>query len=298
MYCSFNTFPKARSMDNTRTDHHPFAAPDTPSLHDLLDLVTADEQLDPRCKADLRSAIKTAGQWLGTDLTAMPAHPRYLRERLGGLHAAAAGVSRKRVQNARSAIAFALDRYGLGGRRSYLAPLSPEAQALYDRLPDKYAQCALSRFLHFISAQGIAPVQVSDAVSQAFLAAFERHSSIKDPRTTHKNACRAWNQARAQVQGWPEVMLAEPCYRETYGLRWADFPAPLEPRSTRTLPIRSTTVTSSPTMAGSSRCRRARWRPRRTTCVVSPRPWCARAATPPRSSIWAAWSGPRMCVRR
>jgi hypothetical protein len=91
-------------MRQIRAGHHPFAAADTPSFCDLLDQVTADEQLDPHRKADLRTAIKSLGQWLGSELTAMPAHPRYLR---------------KRLQNVRSAIAFALDRYGLGGRRSY-----------------------------------------------------------------------------------------------------------------------------------------------------------------------------------
>jgi integrase len=211
-----------------RTEHHPFAAADTPSFHDLLDRVTADEQLDPRRKADLRSAIKSIGQWLGTDLTAMPAHPRYLREQLTGFHPAAAGVSRKRLQNVRSAIAFALDRYGFGGRRDYLAPLSPAAQALYDQLPDKYFQCALSRFLHFISAQRIAPAQVTDAVAQEFLTALQQHSCIKNPRETHKVTCRVWNKARAQVAGWPDVMLTEPCYRQTWGLPWSDFPASLE----------------------------------------------------------------------
>jgi integrase len=215
-------------MAHVRTDHHPFAAADTPSLHDLLDRVTADEQLDQRRKADLRSAIKSLGQWLGTDLTAMPAHPRYLRERLAGFQPAAASVSRKRLQNVRSALAFALDRYGLGGRRAYLAPLSPAAQALYDRLPDKYFQCALSRFLHYISAQGIAPDQVTDAVAQAFLTALQQHSCIKDPRETHKVTCRVWNRARAEVAGWPDVMLTVPCYQQTYGLRWSDFPASLE----------------------------------------------------------------------
>jgi hypothetical protein len=211
-----------------RTDHHPFAAADTPSLHDLLDRVTADAQLDPRRKADLRSAIKSLGQWLGTDLTAMPAHPRYLRERLAGFQPAAAGVSRKRLQNVRSAIAFALDRYGLGGRRGYLAPLSPSAQALYDQLPDKYLRCRLSRLLHFISAQRLAPEQMTDAVSQAFLAALEQHSAIKHVRTTHRDACAAWNKARAQVAGWPDVVLTVPCYQQTWGLPWSAFPASLE----------------------------------------------------------------------
>jgi integrase len=213
---------------STGTDHHPFAAADTPSFHDLLDRVSADEQLDPRRKADLRSAIKSLAQWLGTDLTAMPAHPRYLRERLATFHPAAAGVSRKRLQNVRSALAFALDRYGFGGRRDYLAPLSPAAQALYDRLPDKYFRCRLSRLLHFISAQGIEPEQMSDAVSEQFLAALEQHSAIKHVRTTHQDACRAWNKARVQVPGWPDVELTVPRYRQTWGVPWTAFPASLE----------------------------------------------------------------------
>jgi integrase len=215
-------------MGATRTDHHPFAAAETPSLHDLLDRVSADEQLDPRRKADLRSAIKSLGQWLGLDLTAMPAHPQYLRERLAGFQPAAAGVSRKRLQNVRSAVAFALDRYGLGGRRSYLAPLSPAAQALYDLLPDKYFRCRLSRLLHFISAQGIEPEQMTDAVADEFLAALDQHSAVKHVRTTHQDACRAWNRARAEVLGWPDVQLMVPCYRQTWGLPWTAFPASLE----------------------------------------------------------------------
>src|SRR5918996_2949964 len=214
-------------MGDIRADHHPFTAAATPSFFDLLDRVSADEGLDPRRKADLRSAIKSLGQWLGSDLTAMPAHPRYLRERLAGFQPAAAGVTRKRLQNVRSAIAFALDRYGLGGRRSYLAPLSPAAQAVYDRLPDKYLRCRLSRLLHFISAQDIEPEQMSDTVSEQFLAALEQHSAIKHVRTTHQDACRAWNKARAQVRGWPDVALTVPCYQQTYGLPWTGFPASL-----------------------------------------------------------------------
>jgi integrase len=210
-----------------RTDQHPFVAPDTPSFFDLLDNVTADEQLEPRRKADLRSAIKSLGQWLGLDLTAMPAHPRYLRERLTGFQPAAAGVSRKRLQNVRSAVAFALDRYGFGGRCDYLAPLSPAAQALYDRLSDRYFKCRLSRLLRFISAQGIEPEQMTDAVADEFLAALGRHSAIKHVRTTHQDACRAWNKARHLIPGWPDVVLTVPCYQQTWGLPWAAFPVSL-----------------------------------------------------------------------
>ena len=123
-------------------------------------------------------------------------------------------------------------------------------EALYDRLPTKYFQCALSRFLHFISAQGIRPDQVTDAVAQQFLAALERHSSIKDPRETHKNICRVWNKARAQVPGWPDVMLIGTLLPQDL------WPA-LERisrrrsrlRSTPSSPIRSTTAISSPTPA-------------------------------------------------
>jgi hypothetical protein len=46
--------------------------------------------------------------------------------------------------------------------------------------------------------------------------------------TTHQDACRAWNKARAGVAGWPDVELTVPCYQQTYGLPWAAFPASLE----------------------------------------------------------------------
>jgi hypothetical protein len=82
--------------------------------------------------------------------------------------------------------------------------------------------------LHFISAQGIAPDQVTDAVAQAFLTALQQHSCIKDPRETHKVTCRVWNKAHAQVAGWPDVELTEPCFRNTYGLGWSDFSSSLE----------------------------------------------------------------------
>ena len=65
-------------------------------------------------------------------------------------------------------------------------------------------------------------------MAQQFLTALEQHSPIKDPRETHKNMCRVWNKARAQVAGWPDVVLTEPCYRNAYGLRWSELPASLE----------------------------------------------------------------------
>jgi len=61
----------------------------------------------------------------------------------------------------------------------------------------------------------------------AFLAALGQHSSIKHPRTTHQDACRAWNKARHLIPGWSDVELTVPCYQQTYGLPWTAFPASL-----------------------------------------------------------------------
>jgi integrase len=69
---------------------------------------------------------------------------------------------------------------------------------------------------------------VTDAVAVEFLAALERHSAIKHARTTHQDACRAWNKARDQVPGWPDVELTVPCYQQTWALPWTAFPASLE----------------------------------------------------------------------
>lgn len=205
-----------------------FADPALPSLADLIERVGADEDLPSRRRSDLRSSLRCIAEVLGLPPSAVPAGPTFLRERLGSVSAASAGVSRKRLQNARSDLGFVLDRYDLSRQRTYLAPLAPEWQALWDQLDDRYHRTALSRFLRYCSAQGIAPDAVNDDVSAAYLTAMESESLIRAPRESHKTMCRVWNRLAGSIEGWPVVELSEPRYRQTYGLCWCEFPQSLQ----------------------------------------------------------------------
>ncbi len=108
----------------TGTAINPFADPDLPSPADLLSMVTNDAGLTSRRRAELASAIRKTASWFGLALSEIPAAPAFLRVRFQRLSPGGAGVSRKRLQNVRAGVNFALRRYGLGGSRAYLAPLT------------------------------------------------------------------------------------------------------------------------------------------------------------------------------
>jgi integrase len=197
-----------------------------PSLKDVLGQVDSDPTLTLGRRRDLRSSLRALSEWFCLDLSAIAADHSMLRERFASFHPAQANVSLKRLQNVRSDVAFALERYGYG-QRSATVPMSAACRALFDRLPDKYHRTALGRFFRFLSASGLAPEAVTDEVSQDFLASMETASLIRNPRETHKNMTRVWNKAVESVDGWPQRRLNEPRYRQTYGLRWEAFPTGL-----------------------------------------------------------------------
>jgi hypothetical protein len=85
------------------------------------------------------------------------------------------------VSNVKSDLLFALRHLGLPAHGSYLAPLTPEWQALWGQLPDKYARTAQSRFFRYCSAQGVPPALVTDEVAASFLNALEAETLVKQP---------------------------------------------------------------------------------------------------------------------
>jgi hypothetical protein len=161
-------------------------------------------------------------RWFNLPATAIPANLEFLRRLLAAFSPAAVGATPKRVSNVKCELTFALRHLGLLARGSYLAPLTPEWQALWGRLPDKYARTALSRFFRYCSAEGVPPTLVTDEVAAAFLAALEAETLIKQPRVVHQNAARVWN--RMLRPGWPAVALTVPRYAEHYILPESAFP--------------------------------------------------------------------------
>src|SRR5690242_14333200 len=132
----------------SRTAQHRLA-----SLKDLRDRIAADETPSYRERRDLLSAIDIVARWFGIDLTAIPAHRPFLRQRFRQFHPTQLRrpVSRKTVANVRTNLNRALKRYGFGDTPR-LAPLAPEWLLLWKQLPDSYARNSLARLIRWASA--------------------------------------------------------------------------------------------------------------------------------------------------
>jgi hypothetical protein len=196
-----------------------------PTLADVGSRVQADQSLSPALSAAIRSAISTLCRIIGMSPAMVPADLNFLRQKLKGVSPATVGVKEKRFSTVKSQVLFALRHLGLTGKGTYLAPLVGEWAKLWQDLPDKYARTVSSRGFRYFSARGLTPGDIDDAVARDFLEALTEESFIKNPRATHQNFCRVWNEMIGVVPGWPEVRLSVPRYAEHYILVPEALPA-------------------------------------------------------------------------
>jgi integrase len=200
----------------------------TPSLAALLDQIADDQELSPRERQDMSSALRTVARVLGRQPAEVPADPRFLRERLERYSPAMAGVSAGRWNNILSLTRRALKRVELTtvpGR--YQEPLAPEWEKLFGLLNTRNEQISMSRLAHYCSANGISPTEVSDVTLGRFLEDIENSGIVKRPRPAHRKACLAWNRMAEMRPDWPQQRLTIPNYRKDYALPWSSFPASL-----------------------------------------------------------------------
>lgn len=202
-----------------------FVSPDHATMAEVIDFVGADGTLSLQRRRNICSSIRTLARVLGMKPDGIPAHVVFLRGMFDRIHPEQSGISRKRLQNIKSDVLFALRHAGLAGQgRTYMAPLTTQWQRLFDALVDRQFKYGLSRFMRFCSAQGIAPEAVDDQISDAFLIAMERETLVKRPKIVHAAAVRLWNRAAGQINSWPDKQLAVPSRRQTYTLPWNAFP--------------------------------------------------------------------------
>ena len=199
------------------------------TLVNLRDHILGANDLPPRRRQDVASALRTLDKALGRGLGETPAHPALLRQRLRGFSPATARISTRRWRNILSLTRFALKHAGLAhvpGR--YQETISPEWAEQYRHLRGPEARHGLSRLARYCSVHGIQPGEVSDKVIGKFLDDLENAGLINKPRAVHRNTCVLWNRAAAAIPVWPKVQLTVPDYQNHYVLPWTTFPASLK----------------------------------------------------------------------
>src|SRR5262249_52063077 len=111
----------------------------------------------------------------------------------------------------------------------YQAPYRPAWSRLWLLPPPKSALAfQLTRLFHYCSANGIQPEHVNDEVLQEFYAALTAESLVENPYEAYRGAAKSWNNAMAQIPGWPGPPVSVPSKRaKPFSLAWTDFPASL-----------------------------------------------------------------------
>src|SRR5215472_13274360 len=199
------------------------AAPTT--LADVISHIGDQKAIPQQRRHNLASAVRTVAKLLGQPPGDIAADPAAIRQRLLPFTAASAGMSKGRWRNLRSLLTAALKLAGVTiVRRRRRGPLPPAWEALLRRI-DRIERFRLSRFASYCSANGIAPEQVDDAVSEAFGALLLRQSLIERPKQVHREACQAWNRAVETISNWPPMRLRVPQNRCDYALPLETYPA-------------------------------------------------------------------------
>ena len=172
-------------------------------------------------------AIRSACRWSGRDPEAVPFTASSVRALLLATSPGKAGVSKKTMQNARSAIEAILRFYGLGRSTMDSVPLTAELSEWFAKF-SKYEKAGASRFFRFVSVLGRPINEVSDSDAGSFLAALEAEFPEKAARAKYKGALRAWNGLALTYPDWPGRQLTRRLARETWALSWEQFPPSLK----------------------------------------------------------------------
>ena len=94
---------------------------------------------------------------------------------------------------------------------------------------DPFLWTAMSRFIHYLSAQSIGPTEVDPQIFERFSNAIRTTCLNSKAQKVTRNTARAWNRATTEVQTWPQVTLTYVRRKSDVPLLpWSAFPPTLE----------------------------------------------------------------------
>lgn len=209
-----------------------FLCPGTMMFADLIAKLQADTALTPVRQRDLISAIRRTAKALGRPLETIPADPTWLRPRIERIVPAGIDLTPKSWSNVRSDLQAALAHAGITKRpvnRKW--HLSPDWAPLWDKVltsGDRTLRASLSRFVYFLSGQGVRPDEVSSKHGLAFRDALALNELSRSPEKSLTNTVSAWNLATARISGWPQQRLSAPQRQKVIKIPLDQLPAPFQ----------------------------------------------------------------------
>lgn len=209
-----------------------FLCPGTLMFADLIAKLQADTALTPVRQRDLISAIRRTANALGRPPETIPADPTWLRPRIERIVPAAIGLTQKSWSNVRSDLQAALAHLGITKRpvnRKW--HLSPAWAPLWDKVlasGDRTLCASLSRFVYFLSGQGVRPDEVDSTHGLAFRDALALNELSRSPEKSLTNTVSAWNLATARISGWPQQRLSAPQRQKVIKIPLDQLPAPFQ----------------------------------------------------------------------
>jgi integrase len=187
-----------------------------------------DAGLEGTALRDTRSAFRFVEQKLDVNLDEVPASASEVRSLLERITPARTGVSPKRLENIRSLIRKAVERFG--SKRIWIlkeVTLSPDWTSLMELIEEREHRWALSRLAAYCTIKGLAPTRICSATLIGFERALEAESLSKDPANLRKHTIAVWNMCHKRIPGWPDVRLASPFKEVAYSLPLSAFPTGL-----------------------------------------------------------------------
>jgi len=163
-----------------------------------------------RHHAEAISAFTRVAELAGRTPEDVPATPAAVQKLLDGLNPVLANLSTGGFQNLKSHLRRGFSLLGFTAKKpAAKAEPTPAWKAIIEPLPE-YDRIKIWRFAGFCSRNGIAPDAVTHTTFTEFHQELDATLAAKKAMMAAQATAVAWNKARLNVPGWPDLILVRP----------------------------------------------------------------------------------------
>lgn len=196
-----------------------------PNLADAIVHIERSEALSREKRLHFACSMRFVARALDRPPSLIPARWTAVRARVEEMHPSQLGVTGKTFANHRANVRAALNLFCAEKnvpRRG--TPLSEPWSRLWASIDRVRTRMQLSRFFRYLSARGISPEAVDDAVVEAFLSDWEETGLRGPDAQSRRRLVRAWNDCSETISGWPAQRLTQSAVRSVgRGPDWEAF---------------------------------------------------------------------------